>query len=153
MAIRTLRVTAPSTETKGEIEPIEEIKKSLATIDSNRLNKVEASGVGTQPFDPSGIGDRNPDTRDEFDSRREFNTNFSTKQSFEDDDFLSEQSGSKLEAIPEEMLNHTEEKIPLPNVTGESKARIEALMHEFRDLFKSIVSDKLIDSLLSELKK
>jgi len=32
----------------------------------------------------------------------ELKSNFSTKQAYEDDDFISEKSGSKLEAIPED---------------------------------------------------
>jgi len=67
------------------------------------------------------------------------------KNAFEDDDFISERSGSKLEAIPAEMLINEEGSNPLPNIehlTGESKTRIQRLMHEFRDLFKSIVSEK-----------
>ena len=135
MAIRTLRVTAPNTETEGEIEPREEMKRSLANIELKRPGITHPTG-----FRSSGV-----EAQSQFDPIGEFTTNFSSKQSYENDDFISERSGSKLEAIPEEMLNTTEEGNPLPNVehlSGESKTRIQALMHEFQDLFKSIVNEK-----------
>ena len=134
--IRTLRVTAPSTETEGEIEPKERIKRSLANIE---LKSAEETSH------PTGYISSGVEVPSHFHPIGEFKTNFSNKQAFEDDDFISEKSKSKLEAIPEEMLNKTEGDTPLPNVehlTGDSKTRIQTLMHEFRDLFKSIVSEK-----------
>ena len=47
-SIRTLRVTAPSTETEGEIEPKGEMKRSLATIDV-KSSEYKSHLVGNAP--------------------------------------------------------------------------------------------------------
>ena len=135
MAIRTLRVTAPSTETEDSQPTRGRIKRSLVNIELEEPEEslpIGSKSIGVEALSqPNSIG--------------ELRTNFSNKNAYEDDDFISERSGSKLEAIPAEMLINEEGSNPLPNIdhlTGESKTRIQRLMHEFRDLFKSIVSEK-----------
>ena len=94
--------------------------------------------VGTVP---TGVG--NPNKLKSMEE--EVNTNFTTKRAFEDDDFISEKSGSKLEAIPEDMLRQKEEENSLPNcehLRGETRTQIQTLLTEFRDLFRSVVSEQ-----------
>ena len=82
-------------------------------------------------------------------------SNFSTSYSFEFEDELSEKNGSKLEAIPEEMLRAKglENILPdLRHITGPNGARIRKLLEDYKDLFKTVVSSEAARVTPFELK-
>jgi hypothetical protein len=74
----------------------------------------------------------------------ELSSNFSTKLSFDIDD-LSERKGARIEAIPEEMLRAEEEEIKLPDLRhlqNKQRERVEGLLKDFKDLFRTRVTKK-----------
>ena len=74
----------------------------------------------------------------------ELSSNFSTKLSFDIDD-LSEWKGANIEAIPEEMLRAEEEEIKLPDLRhlqNKQRERVEGLLKDFKDLFRTRVTKK-----------
>ena len=119
-AIRTLGVTSPSTEPEGK-------KRVTWSIDSDL------------PSTPS-----EPKREHEEEKRNETTSNFSTKQAYDPDDML-ERSNAKLEAIPEEMLSSGEGEDILPDIQhlpSPLKEQVQQTLNEFKDLFKTVVSEK-----------
>ena len=155
--IRTSRVTSSSTypdETK-----VNKVEIELATDSQHPVSQEEGNlSKGELPNDygesprirKKGVkwDDRfgSPviwwDEKKDSEELAELSSNFSTKLSFEIDD-LSEHKGSKLEAIPEEMLRaEEEEEITLPDLRhlqNEQRERVEGLLKDFKDLFKTRV--------------
>ena len=84
----------------------------------------------------------------------ELSSNFSSKLSFEIDD-LSERKGAKIEAIPEEMLRAEEEDEKLPDLRHlqkEQRERVEGILKDFKDLFRTRVAKRGANVTPFELK-
>ena len=168
--IRTLRVTSSSTNSE-EIKEREEDK--VSTSDSQHPVAQEEGNLRREdnPQDtkestlPGGWGSKRDakkfgspviwwDEKNDSAEIAELSSNFSTKLSFDIDD-LSERRGARIEAIPEEMLRAEEEEIKLPDLRhlqNEQRERVEGLLKDFKDLFRTRVTKKGANVTPYELK-